>query len=97
MGERRYGTRSYDFTTGQKVSYTGSDADTTAFAVETEVMICSTTDCLFTIAVSPTAAASAGSMLLPAKMPFHIQVPAGAKISFVQLSSGGDAYVVPTT
>lgn len=97
MGDRRYGTRSYDFTAGQKVSYTGTDGDTTAFDVDTEVVICTTTDCLIKVAVAPTASAAATSMLIPAKIPFHLQVPAGQKISFVQLSAGGDAYVVPTT
>lgn len=97
MGDRRYGSRSYDWAAGQKVSYTGTDGDSTAFAFDTEVEIISTTDCLVTVAVAPTAAASAGSFLLPAKERWTIQVPAGAKISAVQLSSGGDLYILPTT
>ena len=95
MGDKRYGTRSYDWTSGQKISYTGTDADSTAFTLDTEVMICATTDCFISVGAAPSAGPAAGSMLMPALTPFHIQVPAGHKISAEQLSSGGDLYIVP--
>lgn len=95
MGERRYGTREYAWTLGQKVSYTGTDGDSTAFSEDTEVALCATTACYITIAAAPTAAASAGSFPLPANVIWHVQVPAGSKISAVQQSSGGDLYILP--
>ena len=95
MGDKRYGTRSYGWAAGQKVSYTGTDADTTAFEFDTEVVVCATTDCFISVGAAPSAGPAAGSLILPASTLFHIQVKAGDKISFEQVSAGGDAYVMP--
>lgn len=97
MGERRYGTRSYDWALGQKVDYTATNADSTAFDVATEVAVCASTDCYITVAVAPTAAAAAGSIPLPANTIFHFQVPAGSKISAVRQTADGSLYILPAT
>jgi hypothetical protein len=95
MSDKRYGTRRYNWAGGQKISFTDTNQDTAAFDFDTEVAISVTEPAFITCAVAPTAAAAAGSLLIPAGVLFHLQVKAGEKISFVRQTDSGDAYVIP--
>lgn len=95
MSDKRYGTREYRWSEGQKISYTTTDSDSATFDIETEVLITCTTDCFVTAGAAPSAGPAAGSLLLPALVPFTMQVAAGQKLSFEALATSGDAYVMP--
>ena len=79
--------------TSQKLSYTGTSAQSSAVATATTlVRVVATTACFIKIGTNPTAVADT-SMYLPAGIPEYFGIEGGQKIAAIQLSSGGDLYI----
>ena len=77
------------------VSYTGTAGTTTALPDTTSaVRIIATTACFIEIGLDPTAVANTG-MYLPAGVPEYFQAQPNAKVSAIQVASGGSIYVTP--
>lgn len=77
------------------VSYTGTAGTTAAVSANaTVVRVIATTDCFIEIGENPTAVANSG-MYLPALTPEYFSCPPSAKVSAIQVSSGGSIYVTP--
>ena len=79
----------------KKVAYTGTAGTTAAISTNANVVrVISTTDCFIEIGTNPTAVADTG-LYLPALTPEYFACPEGAKVSAIQVSSGGTLYVTP--
>ena len=81
----------------QKVAYTGT-AGTIANALPDNcnvVRILSTTDCFVEITKAGTAAVADTGLYLVANVPEYFECDAGAKVSAIQVSTGGTIYVTP--
>ena len=78
-----------------KVAYTGTAGTTAALPTTTFcVRVMSTTDCFIEIGTAPTAVADTG-LYLPAFTPEYFEGMASAKVSAIQVSTGGTLYVTP--
>lgn len=78
-----------------KVAYTGTAGTTAAVSANAvAVRVISTTDCFIEIGTSPTAVADTG-MYLAALVPEYFSCPPSAKVSAIQVASGGTIYVTP--
>lgn len=78
-----------------KVAYTGTAGTTSAVSANASVVrVIATTDCFIEIGTSPTAVADTG-LYLPALVPEYFSCPPSAKVSAIQVSSGGTIYVTP--
>lgn len=78
-----------------KVAYTGTAGTTSALPETTvAVRVISTTDCFIEIGLNPTAVADTG-LYLPALVPEYFQAQPNAKVSAIQVASGGVLYVTP--
>lgn len=78
-----------------KVAYTGTAGTTTALpATANALRVVATTDCFIQIGTNPTAVAD-DDCYLPALVPEYFACPEGAKVSAVQVASGGTLYVTP--
>lgn len=87
-------TRLYDFTAGQKVTTSGTSAQSAAVACN-EVMLTATADMYVTAAANPTAAASAGSIFLAGGTVIHLQITPGWKVAAIQSTAAGALYILP--
>lgn len=78
-----------------KVAYTGTHGATAAMpeACRT-IRVIATTDCFIQIGTAPVAVADV-DMYLPALTPEYFLCPANAKVSAIQVASGGTIYVTP--
>lgn len=77
------------------VTYTGTAGTTTALPSTTRhVRVVSTTDCFIEIGLSPTAVANTGCYLV-AYIPEYFVAQPNAKVSAIQVASGGSIYVTP--
>ncbi len=80
----------------QNVSFDSSTPTTTGAPHGcTMVMLIATQDCWFRSGASPTAAASATSIFLPAKVYFYHPVIEGDKVAFIKNTDAGTAQVIP--
>ena len=78
-----------------KVAYTGTAGTTAAVSANAvAVRVVSTTDCFIEIGTSPTAVADTG-LYLVAGLPEYFSCPPSAKVSAIQVASGGTIYVTP--
>jgi len=78
-----------------KVEYTGTAGTTSAVSANaTVVRVVSTTDCFIEIGTNPTAVVDTG-LYLAALVPEYFSCPPSAKVSAIQVSSGGTIYVTP--
>jgi|TARA_E500000318_G_scaffold30931_1_gene30668 hypothetical protein len=76
----------------EKLSYTGTADQSAAFASGIHhIRIVATSDCHYAIGANPTA--TANDTYLPADTVEKIRVNQGEKISVVQNSAGGDAFI----
>lgn len=78
------------------VAYTGTAGTTAAVdSNATAVRVMATTDCFIEITVAGTAAVANTGLYLPAYIPEYFACPANAKVSAIQVASGGNLYVTP--
>jgi hypothetical protein len=79
-----------------KVAYTGTAGTTSAVSANAvAVRIVATTDCFIEISTAGTAAVADTGLYLPALVPEYFSCPPSAKVSAIQVSSGGTVYVTP--
>jgi len=78
------------------VAYTGTAGTTSAIPAGASVVrVIATTDCFIEITVAGTAAAANTGLYLPALTPEYFSCPPSAKVSAIQVASGGTLYVTP--
>ena len=80
----------------QKVSYTGTAAQSAAFGANTYIaQFYATTDCWILFGANPTATASAGtSEFLPGGMVMYYGVTPGQKVSAIRDTTSGDLHII---
>ena len=77
------------------VAYTGTAGTTSAISANAvAVRVISTTDCFIEIGTNPTAVADTG-LYLAAYTAEYFSCPPSAKVSAIQVASGGTIYVTP--
>lgn len=77
------------------VSYTGTAGTTSALPANTQACrVVATTACFIEIGTAPTAVANTG-LYLPAGVAEYFSCPPSAKVSAIQVASGGSIYVTP--
>ena len=78
------------------VAYTGTAGTTAAVSANASVVrVIATTDCFIEITTAGTAAVANTGLYLPALTPEYFFCPPSAKVSAIQVSSGGTLYVTP--
>lgn len=78
------------------VAYTGTAGTTTAMPANANaVRVVATTDCFIEITSAGTAAVANTGMYMPAYSPEYFACPKSAKVSAIQVSTGGSIYVTP--
>lgn len=81
---------------GLTVAYTGTAGTTAAINANADVLrVVATTDCFIEISIAGTAAVANTGCYLPAYSPEYFSCPKSAKVSAIQLTSGGSIYVTP--
>lgn len=80
--------------TTQKVTTSGTTAQSSAFGTSTTLIrVIATQDCFIVTGTSPTAVADGTCALLPAGIPEYFGVNSGDKIAAIQSSAGGSLYI----
>lgn len=82
--------------TCQKVSYTGTAAQSSALSLATTIIqLYATTDCWVKFGSNPTAVANDGtSLFLPGGMILYYGITPGNKLSVIRDSTSGDLHVI---
>ena len=88
-------TRDYDDASGQHLVYDGAEQSEAITA--TEVTVVATTDCYIAFGTDPTAAADAGSMLLPAGAIWTRRITSGWKVSAIKVADAGALSIMPVS
>lgn len=79
-----------------KVAYTGTAGVTAAVSANAvAVRLVSTTDCFIEISTAGTLAVTDTGLYLAALVPEYFSCPPSAKVSAIQVASGGTLYVTP--
>lgn len=84
----------WDYANGEKKTATGTSSQTAAIS-STLVRMYATADMLIKIGTNPTASDASGSMVLEAGTTYHETIDYGDKIAIIELTGGGDFYMVP--
>lgn len=80
----------------QKVAFTGTAGTTNALPANCNVVrVMATSDCFIEITTAGTAAVADTGMYLVANSPEYLECDGGAKVSAIQVSTGGTLYVTP--
>ncbi|MBV8973172.1 MAG: hypothetical protein JO290_12875 [Sphingomonadaceae bacterium] len=87
-------TRAYDWTNGQRVAFTGTDATSSPIAAN-EVLLHAKTNACWVRVDAVASATAAASLPLEAGEKFHMQITPGDVIHVVQDSAAGTLIIVP--